>query len=64
MSDHCQLNRIERKLDLMLRLQGCTLEELAELQEDKKDDAKELALIAKLKASADKLNKAVQANQP
>ncbi len=62
--DDDRLCRIECRLDAILRLQGETLEGLAELVDAKGDEAKELKLIAKLRASADKLKAAVAANQP
>lgn len=64
MKSDVRLARIERKLDFVMRLQGLTVMEIAQLVEAEDDDAAIAALIDKLKASGDALKAAVAANQP
>lgn len=59
-----QLHRIEKKLDLILRLQGLELGEIEDIASSKMDESKIQALTAKLKKSGDALKAATLANQP
>ncbi len=56
------LLRIERKIDLVLQLQGVALTEIEDIEHF--DQPRMQALIAKLKASEKKLRAATAANQP
>lgn len=58
------ITRLERKIDLLLRLQGLALDDLEQILADEPDDAAIAALTVKLKASAASLDAAVQANRP
>jgi hypothetical protein len=62
MSD--QLQRIEKKLDLILRLQGVELGEIESIASAQMDEAAIQALTAKLKASGDALAVSVSTNKP
>lgn len=59
-----QLHRIEKKLDLILCLQGLELGEIEDIASSKMDESKIQALTAKLKKSGDALKAATLANQP
>lgn len=56
------LRRINRKLDVILEMQGLTLDEIDLILSD--DSAQVRGLIDKLKASSDALKAATAANQP
>ncbi len=59
-----QLHRIEKKLDLILRLQGLELGEIEAIASSQMDETAILALTAKLKKSGDALAAATAANKP
>jgi len=58
------LGRIETKLNLVLRLQTVVMTQLEEVINAKDDEARQLSLIAQLRASAAALDAAIAANQP
>ncbi len=59
-----QLQRIEKKLDLILRLQGVELGEIESIASAQMDEAAIQGLTAKLKASGDALAVSVSTNKP
>lgn len=58
------LRRIEAKINMLLQLEGATLDHIKQLELSWQDEAKIAQLTATLKQSSDQLKSSVVANQP
>ncbi len=63
MNEHQALRRIEWKIDMIMRIQGVTNDEIAQLVAVEGDESQLQTLINKLKTSSDALKTATQANK-